>query len=54
MPGISNMGLGALWAIGGYLLTALTHSAASGGGTYVVFYGAIIAGGIQLSMVMLN
>ena len=42
-----NMGFGALWLIGGTIVTAVTYSAASGGGTYVVTYGAIVVGAIQ-------
>ena len=41
---------GALWCIGGILVTAITYSAAassSGGGSYFVAYGAIIFGAIQ-------
>ncbi len=47
MPGTKNMIAGALWAVGGTLVTVVTYSATSGGGTYVVAYGAIIFGGIQ-------
>ena len=47
MPGTTNMGVGALWAIGGTFVTAITYSATSGGGTYVIAYGAIIYGGLQ-------
>ena len=40
---------GALWCIGGTLVTAVTYSAASnGGGKYIVTYGAIILGMVQL------
>lgn len=46
-PGTKNMGMGALWAIGGTVVTVVTLSAASGGGTYVVAYGAIGIGAIQ-------
>ena len=42
-----NMGFGALWLIGGAIVTAATYSASSGGGTYIVTYGAIIVGAIQ-------
>jgi hypothetical protein len=45
--GNKNMGFGALWLIGGIVITAATYSAASGGGTYVVTYGAIVFGAIQ-------
>jgi hypothetical protein len=45
---LKHIGFGALWFIGGGLFTAVTYgSAASGGGTYVVAYGAIIAGVIE-------
>ena len=43
-----NMIYGALWLIGGLLVTVITYSAASeSGGTYVITYGAIIFGAIQ-------
>lgn len=46
--GGKDMLVGALWCIGGIVVTALTYSAASeGGGTYVVAWGAILFGGIQ-------
>ena len=40
---------GALWCMGGILVTALTYAAASGpgGGTYVIAFGAIIWGAVQ-------
>lgn len=38
---------GALWFIGGVAVTAVTYAAATGGGTYVVTYGAILYGVIQ-------
>ncbi|APV45006.1 zinc-ribbon domain-containing protein [Dehalogenimonas formicexedens] len=41
---IKKMITGALWAIGGGIVTALTYSSAGDGGTYVVFWGAIIFG----------
>jgi len=40
-------GLGALWCVGGILVTALTYAAASGGGTYLVAWGAVVFGAIQ-------
>lgn len=46
-PGSKNMAMGALWFIGGLLVTLATYSSAQGGGTYVIAYGAIIAGAIQ-------
>lgn len=44
-----NMLHGGLWCAGGILVTALTYGAAagSGGGKYVVAWGAIVFGGIQ-------
>ena len=42
-----NMLYGALWCVGGILVTVLTYSAASNGGTYVVAWGAVIFGAIQ-------
>lgn len=37
-----------LWLGGGLILTGVTYSAASGGGAYVVFWGAIVYGAIKL------
>ena len=45
--GNKNMHYGALWCVGGLLVTILTYSAASDGGTYVVAWGAVIFGAIQ-------
>jgi hypothetical protein len=46
--GKNNMLYGALWCIGGIVVTAVTYSSASeGGGHYVVAWGAIIFGAIQ-------
>ena len=45
--GKKNMLYGALWCIGGIVVTAATYSAASNGGTYVVAWGAIVFGAIQ-------
>lgn len=42
-----NMLYGGLWCVGGIVVTAATYSAASGGGSYVVAWGAILFGGIQ-------
>ena len=45
-----HMVVGALWCIGGTLVTVMTYSAASsgeGGGTYVVALGAIIFGALE-------
>ena len=45
--GNKNILYGALWCVGGILVTVLTYSAASNGGTYVVAWGAVIFGAIQ-------
>jgi hypothetical protein len=45
--GKRNMLSGALWCIGGIVVTAITMSMASSGGTYIVAWGAILFGGIQ-------
>jgi hypothetical protein len=42
-----NMNQGAVWFLGGVVVTIATYALASGGGTYVVAWGAIIFGGIQ-------
>ncbi|KOS05532.1 hypothetical protein AM493_05410 [Flavobacterium akiainvivens] len=38
---------GAVWCVGGIIVTAATYSAASGGGKYVVAWGAILFGGTR-------
>jgi hypothetical protein len=47
---------GGLWLAGGLLVTLVTYSMASngGGGSYVVTWGAIIFGGIQLVRGLMN
>ncbi len=47
--GHKNMLYGALWCIGGIVVTALSYQAAAntGGGKYVLAWGAILFGGIQ-------
>jgi hypothetical protein len=46
--GARNMLVGALWCIGGVVVTAATYSAVKeSGGTYIVAWGAILFGGIQ-------
>lgn len=45
--GKRDMIYGALWCIGGILVTVITFLMASGGGTYVVTWGAIIFGAVQ-------
>ena len=42
-----NMFWGAVWCIGGIVVTAATYSAASDGGTFIIAWGAIIFGAIQ-------
>src|SRR5262245_58110945 len=45
-----NMTVGGLWCVGGLVVTGITYgvaSSGSGGGSYVVAWGAIIFGGIQ-------
>lgn len=42
-----NILYGALWCLGGLLLTWITYDSASEGGTYVITWGAIIFGAIQ-------
>ena len=47
--GRRNMVFGALWCIGGFVVTAVTYQAAAnvGGGPYVIAWGAILFGAIQ-------
>ena len=47
--GRQNMIYGALWCVGGLIVTAVTYNAAAatGGGKYVVAWGAIVFGAIQ-------
>lgn len=45
--GKRNMVVGGLWCGGGLVVTLYTYAAVSGGGTYVVAWGAILFGGIQ-------
>jgi uncharacterized protein DUF4339 len=49
--GLKTMGYGALWFFGGLIVTGISYSMASsgsGGGTYLVTWGAVIIGGIQI------
>jgi hypothetical protein len=50
----NDMVKGALWTIGGVAITWATYSAASGGGTYVITWGAIIFGAIQFFRGLIN
>lgn len=52
--GTKNMIYGALWLVGGTVVTVVTYSAASGGGTYFVAWGAIVFGGIQFVRGLIN
>lgn len=45
--GRKNMMHGALWCIGGIIVTALTYRAAAKGGVYLIAWGAIVFGAIQ-------
>lgn len=45
--GSKNMLYGALWCIGGTVVTLVTYSSASEGDSYIVAWGAIIFGAIQ-------
>ena len=45
--GARNAMVGAAWCVGGIAITALTYQLASGGGVFVVAWGAILFGGIQ-------
>ena len=48
MDAKANIAMGALFFVGGIIITIVTFSAAAGGGTYVVAWGAIVFGLIQL------
>lgn len=52
--GAKDMLIGALWFIGGSVLTAIGYSSASNGGTYTIFWGAIVWGGIQFFKGLIN
>ena len=45
--GLRNMAIGGVICIIGILVTAVTYGAASGGGHYVIAWGAIVFGGFQ-------
>ena len=49
-----DMLYGAIWCVGGIVVTVVTMSAASGGGRYVVAWGAILFGGIQFVKGLIN
>lgn len=46
----SSTMIGALFFFGGLIVTFVTYTSAEGGGTYVVAWGAILFGGIQMVM----
>ena len=45
--GRQNMMHGAIWCFGGIAATVASRAAATGGGLYIVAWGAIVLGGIQ-------
>ena len=48
--GQNNMIFGALWCVGGIVVTAVTYSSAvssPGGGHYIIAWGAIVFGAVQ-------
>jgi hypothetical protein len=49
-----DMRHGALWCIGGILVTVLTYSAAGGHGTYIIAWGAMLFGAIQFFKGLFN
>lgn len=49
-----DMIFGALWCVGGLIVTIVTYQAASGGGSYIVAWGAIIFGAVQFIRGMIN
>ena len=49
-----DMLYGALWCVGGIVVTFISYSSASGGGSYVITWGAILFGGIQFFRGVVN
>lgn len=45
---------GALWCLGGLLITWITYDNASNGGHYVIMWGAILFGAVQLFKGVIN
>ena len=43
-----NILFGALWLVGGFIVTAATYEMARNGGSYVLAWGAMLGGGLQL------
>jgi hypothetical protein len=50
----TDMLFGALWCIGGIIVTVGTYSAASNGGFYVIAWGAIVFGAIKFIKGLIN
>ncbi len=46
--GMGNIVVGGIVCVVGVVITASTYASAEGGGTYVVAWGGILFGGIQL------
>lgn len=51
---VKDVVFGLLWTVGGTVVTVVTYAGASGGGRYVVAYGAIIFGAIQFIKGLIN
>lgn len=49
-----DMLVGGLWLFGGLAVTFISYSAASGGGRYVMAWGAVIFGGFQFIRGLIN
>lgn len=49
-----DMLYGALWCIGGIIVTSVGYSSASGGGSYLVTWGAILFGALQFFKGLIN
>ncbi len=52
--GQKDMIVGAVWCLGGIVVTAVTYRAALAGGTYLVAWGAIVFGAIQFARGLLR
>jgi hypothetical protein len=46
--GMRKILIGSLWLVGGIIVTAVTYAAAANGGTYVVAWGAVLFGFIDI------
>lgn len=49
-----DMLYGALWCIGGLVVTAISYNSASEGGSYRIFWGAVVFGGYQFIKGLIN